>query len=117
MELVAHPAASVTALQAVLSMRETGKGGVQDRCVNHARRRMWYVRKTKSPSHNGLPDDFFAKQRHGRKVAFFVEFKATGEVPTALQIEEHRLMREAGLTVCVIDDVDEFKVLLATLEP
>lgn len=98
-------------------MRETGKGGVQDRCVKHARRRMWYVRKTKSPSHNGLPDDFFAKQRHGRKAAFFVEFKATGKFADPLQIVEHNLMREAGLTVFVIDDPEKFKQLLALMEP
>lgn len=55
----------------------------------------WWVRKFKSPGNRSVPDDVFAKD--GR--SFYVEFKATGETPTDLQAEEHRQMREAGLTV------------------
>lgn len=98
-------------------MRETGKGGVQDRCVKHARAHLWLARKTKSPGHNSMPDFLFAKRRHGRKASFYVEFKATDKDAEPLQLEEHHLMREAGLTVCVINDVEVFKFLLASLEP
>lgn len=100
-------------------MKETGPGGVQDRCVKHARARLWYARKTKSSGHNSMPDFVFAKcsRLRRRKAQFFVEFKATGVEAEALQLEEHRLMREAGLEVYVFDDVEAFKQFLASKEP
>lgn len=107
-------------------MKETGKGGVQNRCVKYARRHLWWARKFKAPGNNAVPDFVFAKRRvhkiaEGitgyRKNMFFVEFKATGKEPNALQDEEHKEMRAAGLTVYHIDDVEEFKKLLALMEP
>lgn len=64
----------------------------------------WWVRKYKSPARRSAPDDIFAK--HGR--VFFIEFKATGIVPSPLQAEEHKIMRAVGLTVYVCDSKESF---------
>lgn len=92
----------------IQNQRETGKGGVQDRCVTHARGQGWLARKFKSPMRNGGTDYIFGKA--GRVI--FVEFKAPGKEPTELQAEEHGKLREAGLTVYWFDNVDEFKRVL-----
>lgn len=68
----------------------------------------WWVRKFKSPGNRSVPDDVFAK--NGR--TFYVEFKATGEVPTELQADEHRQMRAAGLTVYWTDSRLGFQYIL-----
>lgn len=69
-----------------------------------ARNLHYYVRKFKTPARRSAPDDIFAK--HGR--VFFVEFKATGDVPSDLQKHEHKVMRAAGLTVYVCDSKEGF---------
>jgi hypothetical protein len=70
-----------------------------------ARKCGFWVRKFTSPARRSAPDDIFAK--HGR--VFWVEFKATGEVATRLQEEEHKEMRSKGLTVYVCDSRESFK--------
>lgn len=89
--------------------RETGKGGVQEKCVAHARGQDWLARKFAYPRRKGGTDYIFMKA--GRVI--FVEFKAPGKKPTELQAEEHAKLREAGCTVYVIDDVGKFKTMLA----
>lgn len=75
------------------------EGVLEKKSKARARRDGWYARKYTSPQHRSSPDDIFAK--NGR--VFFVEFKRTGESPTELQAEEHRVMRAAGLAVYVCD--------------
>lgn len=69
-----------------------------------ARNLKYYCRKYKTPARRSAPDRLFAK--HAR--VFFIEFKATGEIATDLQREEHRKMRKAGLTVYVVDSKEGF---------
>lgn len=69
----------------------------------------WWHRKFASPGNRSVPDRVFAK--NGR--VFWVEFKATGKKPTELQEDEHRKMREAGLTVYWTDSRDGFAFILA----
>lgn len=69
-----------------------------------ARNLGWYVRKFKTPARRSAPDDIFAK--HGR--VYFIEFKATGDVPSDLQAHEHKVMRAAGLTVYIVDSKQGF---------
>lgn len=77
---------------------------IEEWAVRKAREQGWWVRKFASPNRRSAPDDIFAK--HGR--VFWIEFKATGEEPTALQEEEHAKMRAAGLTVYVCDSRHTF---------
>lgn len=72
--------------------------------VQCARNLKYYCRKYKTPARRSAPDRIFAK--HGR--VFFIEFKATGCVPSDLQDEEHRIMRAVGLTVYVVDSKQGF---------
>lgn len=65
------------------------------------------VRKLKWLDRNGAPDRFVLV---GGDI-FFVEFKATGEKPTAVQLREIGKLRKKGATVLVIDSkelVDRF---------
>ena len=87
---------------------------IENPCKAKARKKDWYVRKYKSPSQKSAPDDIFAKQRpDGGSHVFFVEFKAPGKKPTPKQLDEHDVMRKAGLTVYVCDDLAEFDNILA----
>ena len=68
----------------------------------------WWHRKFTSPGNRSVPDRVFG--RRGR--VFWVEFKATGKKPPALQLEEHRKMRSAGLTVYWTDCREGFAYIL-----
>jgi hypothetical protein len=45
----------------IQNQRETGKGGVQDRCVTHASGQGWLARKFHAPMRNGGTDYIFGK--------------------------------------------------------
>jgi hypothetical protein len=68
----------------------------------------WWQRKFTSPSHSGVPDRILAK----RSRVLFIEFKQPGEPLSQLQIDEIRLMVDAGLEVHVCDTVDDVKRIL-----
>ena len=76
--------------------------------VRRAEAAGWFVRKVSWVGRNGAPDRLFAKD--GRDV--WIEFKDHGKVPTLLQLQEHKRMREAGMEVYVFDNAhDALKVL------
>ena len=76
-------------------VRELLECDIEDPCVAKARRRGWWVKKFKTPAQRSAPDDIFAK--NGR--VFWIEFKAPGKKPTDKQLDYHRDMAKAGLTV------------------
>jgi hypothetical protein len=82
---------------------------LQTACVRWARAEGWFARRFKAPGRRSHPDYLFA--RGG--VVVFVEFKRSGNVPTALQFKEHCDMLAAGLTVVWVDNSDDFKAILA----
>lgn len=55
--------------------------------------------KFTSPSNRGVPDRIFMV----KEKMFFIEFKALGKKPTALQKREHARIEEAGFPVFVVD--------------
>lgn len=82
-----------------------------------ARAKGWLVYKFTSPGKRSVPDDIFIKQRRdGSPRIFMAEAKATGEVPTALQLDEHELLRAEGVTVYVYDSRELFAEILAQEE-
>lgn len=87
---------------------------IEDWAVAKARRNGWWVRKFRSQHRRSAPDDIFAKARSdGSKMSpFFIEFKATGEKPTPLQLKEHEDMAAAGLVVYVCDSRAFFDVIM-----
>jgi len=52
------------------------------------------VRKFVSPGNRGVPDRMFI---FPRGTIAFIEFKASGEKPTALQMRELKMYRERGI--------------------
>ena len=85
---------------------------VQKKSVAAAKRCGWWAQKFVSQGRRSAPDYIFAK--NGR--IFFVEFKKTGEDATDLQKEYHRGMRDAGLTVYVCDDPNDFVAFILFVE-
>jgi hypothetical protein len=80
------------------------EGKVQKDSVKAARKAGWWAQKFVAQGRRSAPDYIFA--RAGR--VFFTEFKRTGEDATELQKDYHEKMREAGLTVYVCDDPQDF---------
>ena len=63
-----------------------GKESTIEKAVKkYAREKGCWVRKFKSPSQRGVPDDLFLTPWG---TVFFIEFKASGKEPTALQERE-----------------------------
>jgi len=60
--------------------------------------------KFTSPGTAGVPDRIILMP-HGRIA--FVEVKTTGEKPRPLQLARHRLLRQLGFKVYVLDDVSQ----------
>lgn len=65
----------------------------------------WLSYKFTSPGCMSVPDRIYMKE--GRII--FVEFKAPGKQPSKLQGRTIERMRNAGCTVLVIDDIEDFK--------
>ena len=85
---------------------------VENKVCRMARMRGWTVLKFVSPGMRGMPDRLML--RHG--AAVFIEFKAPGRKPTALQRNAHDLLRDAGMTIYVVDDVDKGMFFLSAWE-
>lgn len=72
--------------------------------VNEKGEAMGFIQtKMGSLSHNGWPDRIFLY----RSFSFFIEYKATGEKPTPLQMFVHNKLRQAGFKVEVVDSVEQ----------
>ena len=82
---------------------------IESWAVRRAEKAGYWARKFKAPGRRSAPDRIFAQL--GR--SWWVEFKATGEQPTELQLDEHRKMRAAGLTVYWTDSRDGFAFIMA----
>lgn len=66
--------------------------------------------KWTSPGNSGVPDRIVL---FPGKAIVFVETKAPGKKPTALQLSQHRRLAELGHTVRVIDSKAQVDELLA----
>ena len=96
--------------------RKVRERDIESYACRWASERGWWHRKFKSIGRRSAPDRVFAKREGDVRLCLFVEFKRPGEVPTDLQAEEHRVMREAGLRVEVVDSKEAFITLFTTLE-
>lgn len=80
---------------------------IEDACCRYARQRYGALTpKFVSPNNRGVPDRILLFP--GGHV-LFVEFKAPGKKPTALQSHKHQELIEQGFEVWVTDDVGRFK--------
>lgn len=85
--------------------KKTQEKSIEARCRTLAKQRGWLYWKLNIPGFPGVPDRLILSP-DGR--ARFVEFKAPGKVPTALQEAWHRKLRVMGFEVRVIDNVEDF---------
>ncbi|MNJ50659.1 VRR-NUC domain protein [compost metagenome] len=65
-----------------------------------------------SPGNSGVPDRIVVLP--GNKVVF-VELKAPGKKPTALQVNQHKKLSQRGCDVRVIDSKEQVDLLLQEL--
>ena len=75
----------------------------------YARSKKCYVRKFKAPGNRGVPDKLFLAPSG---VVFFIEFKAPGKLPTALQMREINMIQTNKGNACVIDNLEQGKVTI-----
>jgi len=71
--------------------------------------RGWFEIKIMQASKRGFPDRFYA--RDGRVV--LVEYKAPGNVPTPQQCKRHQELRDHGVEVFVIDNLEVARAVFA----
>lgn len=74
-----------------------------------AESRGWFEVKIMATSKRGFPDRFFA--RHGRVV--LVEFKRPGEVASKQQQRRHQELRDHGVEVMTIDNLEVARAVFA----
>lgn len=76
---------------------------VEKKWCDVAKRFGWKAYKFSSPGNSSVPDRMFI--RNG--FVFFIEFKRPGKTATENQLEEHKVLREQGMLVWVIDYFDK----------
>lgn len=76
---------------------------IEAKVVKWAKANGWLTYKFVSPSQRGVPDRVFIKDG----VVVFIEFKAPGKKPTALQASTIKKMREQRVTVWVMDSAED----------
>jgi hypothetical protein len=79
---------------------------IEQKVCDYAKDRGLLVYKFTSPARAAVPDRMFVVP--SGKV-FFIEFKASGKKPTVPQTREHQRLRDHGVLVFVVDNVDEGK--------
>ncbi|CAB4140461.1 VRR-NUC domain containing protein [uncultured Caudovirales phage] len=82
---------------------------IEQKVCDYAKERGLLVYKFTSPARAAVPDRMFVA-RNG--VVFFIEFKREGQKPTVPQQREHERLRGHGVTVHVVDNVAEGKMLI-----
>ena len=78
-------------------MRESA---IEKAVTAHAKKLGWMSIKMAMPGHRGIPDRMYLR----RRVAVFVEFKAPGKKPTALQMKWLHELRAEGFAVTWVDN-------------
>lgn len=66
-----------------------------------------------SPGYDGMPDRIVLLPK--KKMAF-VEVKATGQTPRPLQLSRHRLLRNLGFAVYVLDATEQIGGILNAIQ-
>ena len=85
------------------------ESSIEKSVKQYARNKGCYVRKFKSPNQRGVPDDLFLTP-YG--VVFFIEFKAPGKKPTALQERELKEIEKRNGNAHWVDSYVEGKKIV-----
>lgn len=84
---------------------------IERKVCQYAEKNGWLTFKFTSPANRGVPDRLLI--RNGQVI--FIEFKAKGKKPTALQTKIINKIRQYGCAVYVIDDLDDGRGLIDEL--
>ena len=82
---------------------------IEKKLSDEVKKRGGLAPKFTSPGFNGMPDRIVLMP--GGHIAF-VEVKAPGKAPRPLQKARHRMLRQLGFTVYVLDDESEIGGIL-----
>ena len=82
---------------------------IEERVGTYAKEQGFLVYKFTSPQRAAVPDRLYINPRG---FMFFVEFKREGVKPTPAQQREHERLRDQGVMVFVIDDVDKGRAMV-----
>ena len=82
---------------------------IEKKLSDEVKKRGGLAPKFTSPGFDGMPDRFVLMP--GGHMAF-VEVKAPGKAPRPLQKARHRMLRQLGFTVYVLDDESEIGGIL-----
>ena len=82
---------------------------IEKATCDYAKKAGWYVRKFKSPGQRAVPDRIMISPSG---LVIFIEFKAPGKLPTALQSREINIIRANKTRVHVVDNSDTGKALI-----
>ncbi|WP_029502430.1 VRR-NUC domain-containing protein [Lachnoclostridium phytofermentans] len=77
---------------------------IEQKLVTEVKKRGGICPKFVSPGFDGMPDRIVLLPI--RKFGF-VEVKAPGEEPRPLQKARHRLLKNLGFTVCILDGIEQ----------
>ncbi len=82
---------------------------IEQKLARAAQNRGAWALKLTSPSVSGLPDRLLL---FPGGLAAFVEVKAPGQKPRALQLVQMRKLKQLGFPVFVLDDADQIETIL-----
>jgi hypothetical protein len=91
-------------------MRESA---IEKAVTAHAKKLGWLSLKLSGANDRGKPDRMYLR----RGVAVFVEFKAPGAKPTALQMKWLSTLADQGFMVAWVDSIEDGVDFFAGLEP
>lgn len=86
---------------------------IEKKLTLEAKKRGGLAVKFVSPSFDGMPDRIVLMPEG--KMAF-VEVKATGKRPRPLQMARHKLLRDLGFSVFILDDKNQIGGILDAIE-
>lgn len=86
----------------------TPEGRIVKHFIKECERRGWEQRKLSYEGRVGAPDRLLLAPGYHA----LIEFKAYGQVPTAMQVREHIKLRRSGMEVFVCDTLDSLKALM-----
>jgi len=84
------------------------ESSIESDILQRAKRRGWFVVKLMKCSINGMPDRLL----HRKGYTMYMEIKKLGEPATEQQLKRHRELRQQGIPVHLVDNLDDAYAIL-----
>lgn len=89
--------------------RELLEKDIESAVCRYAKKKGMLHDKFSSPGKRSVPDQLFTNKNG---FMFFIEFKAPGKKATPKQVSDHNKRRAKGVSVYVVDNIDEGKSII-----